>query len=174
MEKEYGRPDELNYVQQVTPEEYDRIARSMKHGRSHDITLYIRKDDGYIFIAKPFYPPGLFRAPSGGVKPEEDYVEGARREALEETGTDIKLVEYILRINVKFENRPDIIDWTSHIFLADYIKGDLDPLDKREIKEARLIFSHQIPGFIEKMKAGTGGLKYRAFLTGEMSRRLDP
>jgi 8-oxo-dGTP pyrophosphatase MutT (NUDIX family) len=174
MEKEFGRPDKLSFVQQVTPDEFDRIARSMKHGRSHDITLYIRKNSGYIFIAKPFYPPGLFRAPSGGVKPEEDYVEGARREALEETGTDIKLVEYILRINVKFEKRLDIIDWTSHIFLADYINGDIYPQDKREIKEARLIFPHQIPGFIEKMKeTKIGGLNYRAFLTTEMSKRLD-
>jgi ADP-ribose pyrophosphatase YjhB (NUDIX family) len=174
MEKEYGRPDELNYVQKVTPDEYDRIARSMKQGRSHDITLYIRKDGGYIFIAKPFYPPGLFRAPSGGVNPNEDYQAGARREALEETGADIKLVKYILRIRVRFENESDIIEWTSHIFLADYINGDIDPHDKREIKEARLIYPHQIPGFMEKMKeTKIGGLNYRAFLTGEMSKRLE-
>ena len=173
MEKEYGRPDELSYLQKVTADEYERIARSMRDGRSHDITLYIRKDSGYIFIAKPFYPPGLFRAPSGGVKPDEDYEEGARREGLEETGTDIRLVNYIMRIKVRFEKSPDNIQWTSHIFMADYIKGKIEPLDKREIKEARLIFEHQIPGFIEKMKAtGIGGLNYRAFLTTEMNKRL--
>lgn len=174
METEYGRPDELSYIQHVTPEEFRRIAGSMKNGRAHDITLYIKKDNGYIFIAKPFYPPGLFRAPSGGVKPGENYAEGACREALEETGVDIKLVKYILRINVRFENGPDLIDWTSHIFLADYIRGTIDPRDKREIKEARLIYPHQIPGFIEKMKeTNIGGLNYRAFLTAEMSKRLD-
>ncbi len=39
----------------------------LDNGRAHDVTLYIEKDNGYIFIAKPFYPAGLFRAPSGGI-----------------------------------------------------------------------------------------------------------
>ena len=173
MEKLYGCPDEIAFVQPVTPEEYKRIARSMKNGRAHDITLYIKKEDGYIFIAKHFYPPGLYRAPSGGVKPGEDFQDGAKREAREETGVDIDLVKYILRIQVRFENESDRIDWTSHIFLADYVKGEIEPQDKREIKEARLIYPHQIPGFIEKMReTKIGGLNYRAFLTEEISKRL--
>jgi ADP-ribose pyrophosphatase YjhB (NUDIX family) len=173
MEKLYGRPEETAYIQPVTPEEYERIARSMKHDRSHDITLYIRKDQGYIFIAKPFYPPGLFRAPSGGVRPDESFEDGAKREALEETGTEIDLVKYLLRINVRFQKTPDYIDWTSHIFLAEYVRGDIDPKDKREIKEARLITPDQIPGFAQKMReTRIGGLNYRAFLTEEVGRIL--
>lgn len=173
MEKLYGRPDKIAFVQPVTPEEFERIARSMKNDRAHDITLYIKKDNGYIFIAKHFYPPGLYRAPSGGVGPGEDFQDGARREAREETGADIELIEYIMRINVRFENESDRIDWTSHIFLADYIKGDIEPYDKREIKEARLIYPEQIHGFAKKMRdTKIGGLNYRAFLTEEVGKRL--
>ena len=88
-------------------------------------------------------------------------------------GVDIKLTEYIMRIDVRFENESDRIDWTSHIFLADYIKGDIEPYDKREIKEARLVYPDEIPGFAVKMReTKIGGLNYRAFLTDEMSKRL--
>jgi len=174
MEKLYGSPDELGYVQTVTPYEFERIARSMKNDRAHDITLYIRKDHGYIFIAKHFYPPGLYRAPSGGARPDENFEDGARREGREETGTDIELIKYIMRIKVRFENESDRIDWTSHIFLADYIDGEIEPYDKREIKEARLIYPDEIPGFVEKMReTKIGGLNYRAFLTEEVSKRLN-
>ena len=174
MESSYGLPEELGYTQPVTPREYDRIFASMKHGRAHDITLYIGKDGGYIFTAKHFYPPGLYRAPSGGVKPGENFEDGAKREALEETGAEIKLLKYILRIKVRFENESKYIDWTSHIFTAEYIKGEIEPHDKHEIKEERLIYPDEIPGFISKMKAtGIGGLNYRAFLTGEVKKRLD-
>jgi len=175
MEKLYGHPDKATFVQPVTPEEYERIALSMKNDRAHDITLYIRKDDGYIFIAKHFYPPGLYRAPSGGVRLDEDFRDGALREAREETGADIELMKYIMRINVRFENEFDRIDWTSHIFLADYIRGDIEPYDKREIKEARLVYPDEIPGFAEKMReTKIGGLNYRAFLTEEVGKRLEP
>ena len=174
MEKLYGSPEELSYTQTVTPQEYDRISGSMKHGRAHDITLYIKKDGGYIFTAKHLYPPGLFRAPSGGVRPGENFEDGAKREALEETGTDISLLKYILRIKVRFVNESKTIDWTSHIFSAEYIKGEIEPHDKREIREARLIYPDEIPGFIEKMReTRIGGLNYRAFLTGVVKKRLD-
>lgn len=174
MEKLSGSPEELEYIQPVTPQEYDRIASSMKHGRAHDITLYIKKDGGYIFIAKHIYPPGLYRAPSGGVKPGEYFEDGAKREALEETGTEIRLLKYILRIKVRFENESRRIDWTSHIFSAEYMKGEIEPRDKNEIKETRLIYPEEIPGFIEIMKkVDIGGLNYRAFLTQEMMKRLD-
>jgi len=174
MEQLYGSPDELGYVQKVTRNEYARIARSMKNGRAHDITLYIKNNNGYIFIAKHFYPPGMYRAPSGGVRPDEDFTTGAGREALEETGADIELVRYLIRIEVKFENASDIINWTSHIFLADYLSGNIEPRDKKEIKEARLIYPDEIPGFIVKMReTKIGGLNYRAFLTEEVSKRID-
>jgi 8-oxo-dGTP pyrophosphatase MutT (NUDIX family) len=145
----------------------------MRDGRAHDITLFIAKDDGYIFIAKPFYPPGLFRAPSGGVHPDEDFEAGAKREAIEETGVQIELVKYILRIEARFESSYDFIYWTTHIFTARYLSGNIEPQDKREISVARLVHLDEIPAFREIMlRDGRGGFRYRAFLTDEATRRL--
>ncbi len=173
MEMLYGKPDCLSTTQKMTAEELAVVRASMKDGRAHDITLYIKKGDGYIFIAKPFYPPGLYRAPSGGVKPGEDFESGAKREALEETGVDIELEKYILRINVRFKSPDESLDWTSHIFTARYTGGEIEPLDKGEIREAKIVYLHEIPGLQEMMRnSGSGGLVYRAYLTEESSRRL--
>jgi 8-oxo-dGTP pyrophosphatase MutT (NUDIX family) len=173
MIKIYGQPEYLTRIQPMTPKELAIVRSSMKNGRAHDITLYIVKDDGFIFIAKPFYPPGLFRAPSGGIMPGETFVEGAKREAKEETGTVIELTRFVLQIDVHFQTENEHIDWTSYIFAADYVKGRIDPLDRKEIKEARLIHPREIPDFIRLMaESGSGGLIYRAFLTEEMTKRL--
>ncbi len=175
MEKRFGKPDLLSFTQSVTEKELARIRRSMRHGRAHDITLFIAKDDGYIFIAKPFYPPGLFRAPSGGVHDGEDFEVGALREAFEETGVTVALRKYILSIEVRFEipGGGDHIDWTSHIFTADHLSGEIDPVDKYEISAARLVGLDEIPMFREIMlKSDNGGLRYRAFLTDEAIKRL--
>lgn len=173
MVDKYGRPDYLTTVQEMTPEELEIVRSSMKNGRSHDITLYIRKDNGFIFIAKPFYPTGLYRAPSGGILPGEDFETGAKREAREETGVDIELDEYVLRIGVRFQSDDDYIDWVSYVFTANYTSGEIKPLDNHEIKEARLILPEEIPTFMNLMlESGSGGLRYRAYLTRETDKRL--
>lgn len=173
MEGLYGHPDYLTFTVNATSKEIDRIRSSMKRGRAHDITLFIAKDDGYIFISKHFYPPGLNRAPSGGVLPGEDFITGAKREALEETGVKIELQKCILRIGVKFQSEDDTINWTSHVFAAKYICGEIVPQDTREIKEARLIKVDEIPKFKEIMlNSGNAGFRYRAFLTDESIKRL--
>jgi ADP-ribose pyrophosphatase YjhB (NUDIX family) len=173
MEHRFGLPDHLTHIQPVSPTDFSYIKSTMVDGRAHDITFFISKDDGYIFIAKPFYPPGLFRAPSGGVHRGEDFEVGAKREAREETGVEIELEQYFLRIDVRFQAPNDQLDWTSHIFKARYISGEIEPIDRQEISAARLVHLDEIPAFREIMLAtGRGGFAYRAFLTDEAIIRL--
>jgi 8-oxo-dGTP pyrophosphatase MutT (NUDIX family) len=173
MERLLGKPDHLYITEPALQPEIDRIRRSMKRGRAHDITLFIRKDDGYIFIAKEFYPPGLFRAPSGGVHPDEHFIDGAKREAMEETGVEIELERYILRIDACFKSETDKVDWTSYIFTAKHLSGEIDPKDTYEISAARLVRLDEIPMFRELMlQSNNAGLRYRAFLTDESLRRI--
>lgn len=173
MEELYGRPDEVSKVQSMRPPELETVRKSMKGGRAHDITLYIKKDDGFIFIAKPFYPPGLYRAPSGGVRPGESFVDGAVREAMEETGVSIELEKYILRINVRFQSPDNSLNWVSHIFTARHTGGEIDPVDRTEIKDARIVRRDEISEMQRLMlNSGSGGLVYRAYLTEESLKRL--
>ena len=173
MEAKFGAPDKLTYSQQVDSHEFNRIGRSLSRGRIHDITLFIAKDDGFVFIAKHSYPPGLFRAPSGGLNKDEDFIVGAKREAFEETGLEIELEKYLLRIQVRFYSDDRHIDWTTHVFTARALFGDIKPHDTYEIREARLVKLDEIPKFQDIMRISKiGGFQYRAFLTDEVLKRL--
>ncbi len=173
MERRFGVPDVLTREQPVSAKDLAFIKSTSVDGRAHDITFFISKDDGYIFIAKAVYPPGLFRAPSGGVHRGEDFEAGAKREALEETGVEIELEKYLLRIEVRFQADNEHLDWMTHIFKARYVSGEIGPTDHDEISAARLVHVDEIPTFREIMLAtGKGGFEYRAFLTDEALKRL--
>jgi len=57
MAARYGKPVLKNFSFKVDEEEVNRIGSSQKHGRNHDVTLYVQKDDKIVVIAKHFYPP---------------------------------------------------------------------------------------------------------------------
>lgn len=177
IENLYGKPVELQAEFAMAPDEFNFVRSTQKHGREHDITLFIFNNNKLLFIAKHPYPDGLYRAPSGAAKPGEGIVEGARREAYEETGAEIELEKYLAKIKVRFfnsENKDDHIKWISYVFKARYLSGDVKPNDKHEIKEAKFIDPNDIPKFNETMrKSSIGGFHYRAFLTENVMKLLE-
>ncbi len=175
LSEQFGQPKDISFEFEVSEDEYNRIKSSQKKGREHDVTLYIVKDKKIIVIAKHFYPKGLFRAPSGGINPGEDFVEGAKREALEETGCEIKFEKFLLKTHVQFkqENSDKVIDWYSYIFQAKYISGDFKFTDTKEIREVALVELEQFEKYSETMRASSvGGLHYRAALHDEVKTLL--
>jgi 8-oxo-dGTP pyrophosphatase MutT (NUDIX family) len=166
IEKRFGVPHQLSMSFPMSPPEFLNLKDSMKDGRNSDVTLFIFKDNKIIVIAKPWYPKGLYRAPSGGLRPDEDLELCALREAYEETGAKIKLKKYILRIHVTFTSHEDKVNWTSHVFTAKYLFGDLSPIDTREIREVNLLSLDVLVALKEKLlESDSGGLHYRAALT---------
>lgn len=165
IEQLYGQPEVINSRFEMNPDEFEGLKASQKHGRKHDVTLFIRKDKQFIVIAKHFYPDGLYRAPSGGINPGEDFVEGAMREALEETGCRIELIRYILRSEVIFYCKTETVAWTSYVFLADFLSGDLIQQDTKEIREVSLADTATFELYKKMMLASDiGGFHYRALL----------
>ncbi|RKX23182.1 MAG: hypothetical protein DRP35_00080 [Candidatus Zixiibacteriota bacterium] len=161
----YGEPKFTKFETQISEKDYQIIHSSQKNGRNHDVTLYIFKDDKLIVIAKPFYPPGLFRAPSGGLNPGEGFIDGAKREALEETGCEIEFEKFLLQTEVNFHTTNQSIKWRSFVFRAKYISGDFEFTDKREIREVRLVKLEEFEQFSKIMReSDIGGLHYRASL----------
>ncbi len=175
MIDKYGRPKKKTFQFQVAEKEFNRIRSSQKNRRKHDITLYILKDRHIIVIAKPFYPPGMYRAPSGGLMPGEPFEEGAQREAFEETGCQIALERFLLRTEVKFVGQSGVIDWSSFVFQARYVSGDFQFTDHREIREVRLAELDDFKNFARVMRSlNIGGLHYRAALHEAVEPRLPP
>lgn len=188
MEERYGVPAVRQFDIPSTPEEVRRIAASQKHGRNHDVTLYIHKGDQWIVIAKHPYPPGLYRSPSGGLHRGETFVEGINREAAEETGCQVELERFLLKTSVRFYADPHAADdakivfpsvvaidvppgavsevlWRSWVFLARYVSGDFNYTDHEEIREVRLVSWQEFEHFSAIMRqVGHGGMRYRAAL----------
>ena len=165
--EQYSQPKIFSCSYEISEDEYDRIKSSQKNGRAHDVTLYIKKDDKYIVIAKHFYPQGLFRAPSGGINVGEDFIEGAKREVLEETGCQVEIKKFLLQTHVQFQqiDSDKSIDWHSYVFLAEYISGDFKFTDKNEIREVAVVPLEKFDQFSKTMRATSiGGLHYRADL----------
>ncbi len=172
MAARYGLPHEATFHFEVLEKEYRRILGSQKNGRNHDVTVYMIRDGQVAVIAKPFYPPGLYRAPSGGLQPGEDFRAGVRREILEEVGCEIRLTRFLLKTAVSFTFGNEIIHWRSFVFLADYVSGDFSFTDHREIREVRLVDWEEFATFARIMRqTDIGGLHYRAALH-EMVERL--
>jgi 8-oxo-dGTP diphosphatase len=175
IEKKYGKPELREVTFPMPEDEFKMVKASQKHGRAHDVTMFIMKGENFIFNAKHWYPPGLSRAPSGAVKPGETIEEGAIREAYEETGCRIRLKKYLLKIKCRFTCGEKFIDWTSHIFSAEYINGDLKPIDTREIRDVYEVHYSRIPSIKKIMNTlESGGIHYRAYLTDEVMKILFP
>ena len=180
MAARYRQPERADFRYVLPADQFGRIRASQKHGRNHDVTVYIRKDDEFVVIAKHMYPPELYRAPSGGLRPGEPFLDGINREITEETGCTVELERFLLRTAVSFVRREDssssgygIIEWRSLVFLARYVSGDFQFTDHREIREVRLATLDEFEGFSRIMRAtDIGGLHYRAALHDTVKRLL--
>jgi ADP-ribose pyrophosphatase YjhB (NUDIX family) len=174
FEQRYGSPVEFSAQFMMQPGEFEFLRKSRKNERSHDVTFFIRKENLWIVNSKHWYPPGLYRIPSGGIKLGESIEDGIRREVYEETGCEIDLLRYFMRIEVRFVCASEHEDWVSYLILADWLSGQLEPVDVREIKEVVLASRRDFDKFTEIMLSlDVGGLHYREFLQRNAFEQLD-
>jgi 8-oxo-dGTP pyrophosphatase MutT (NUDIX family) len=151
-----GAPHELSMTYEILPEELALIHRTQRHGRRHDVTTFILADGQLAVIAKPSYPPGVYRVPGGGLEPGEALIAGAAREALEETGLPYTVQQYLLRIEALFTCGPERQEWTTHVVAGTAPYQPPSPLDTREIREARWCTPGELIGHIAAAMLATG------------------
>jgi 8-oxo-dGTP pyrophosphatase MutT (NUDIX family) len=174
IESRFGTPEELHWKHTIDECEVDLITSSQKDGRAHDVTMFIFDGGQLALIRKPTFPPGAYRAPSGGVKRGKDFEEAAKREAWEETGLPIELRRYVLRVCVDFVCGTRVIPWTSHIFTAEAVCGTLGIHDSYEIDGVRYATVEELQGKIRQVMVDSGRplLRYRVRLTDAVVERL--
>lgn len=166
LERKYGEPSLLRTAYTMSQREFDLLKWSMRKGRAHDVTLFIFKNNKVAVIRKPSYPPHIYRPPSGGIERGEDFETGARRESYEETGLEIDIQRYVLRVYVNFSFENETVFWTSHVFTAEAVGGHLQPVDTKEIAEARWATFDELNTSLLKglQRSNSAGLRYRAEL----------
>jgi ADP-ribose pyrophosphatase YjhB (NUDIX family) len=167
VESQYGRPAAAVAQAEFGQRQFDLVARCAAKNRAHDVTLFIQDEQRRFAVARKHgYPPDVFRPPSGGVEPGESFEAGALREAAEETGLEIKLERYVLRIDATFTCAGASAPWVSHVVLARCVGGALAPTDVKEIAEARWatvdeLMNRYRPGMLAM---GSAGMRYRVDL----------
>ena len=130
-----GTPAVLPWDGEISDLEW-RVA-THNPARTHDVTLFILDPAGRIaLIRKPHFADDVWRPPGGGIKPSEDFVAGAVREALEETGLHVELRRYLVVSDATFHNAGHALPWHTHVFLAETEDAELAPSDTDEIAAA--------------------------------------
>jgi hypothetical protein len=167
VEDKFGEPQVLHLVHKIGDKELAFVRATQTRGRAHDITFFIFNNEYLALIRKPMFRRPIFRAPSGGLNPGESFEEGAKREALEETGLEMELEKYLLRIHVRFTSDEDYLDWTSHVFKARAAGGHLAARDTSEIAETKYGTIEELQGPIRQalLDSGCRLLAYRVALT---------
>ena len=173
----YGEPVSRMFATEFLEFECALVKKTESKGRLHDITCFIRQDDGgFVVIQKPQYAnTGIYRAPSGGAFPGENLEEAAIREMHEETGLTIELTHFVLDLHLDVICKDRTIPWRSLVFLARPIDGEMNPVDTTEIFDVTVMFREQLIEEVAQLMeaSGWGGFRYRAFLTREFFKRVD-
>lgn len=120
--------------------EYDLGARGdqerfweMWEARQAEVVLVIRRPNGRVVLqTKGFYPPGAYRLPTGGIRPQEDLLAAVRREMREETGLEARIVRFLGVLCYRFTRRGEAMTRASYVFLLQAGTEEMRPQDGQE------------------------------------------
>ena len=156
----YGDPRPLRWDGDVSATEFELAGHSPQ--RRHDVTFFVFDSRGRLaLIRKPYYPPGLWRPPGGGTRPDESFEDGVRREAIEELGVEIELGRFLVSSQARFRSGGGVIDWRTIVFSAQTETEQLDPRDLREIAAARWGTKDELAGPLRSAMLATGRALWR-------------
>ncbi len=156
----YGEPAELEWTGEISEREHALATYNPR--RLHDVTLFILDpQERLALIRKPRFAEGVWRPPGGGIKPGEDFVAGAEREALEETGLRVRLERYLVASRAHFVYGPHELSWRTHVFLARTEDTELAPADADEIAAARWGTPAELAGPLRERLLATGHALWR-------------
>ena len=155
----FGDPRILEWDGEVSDPELALI--TYNPARRHDVTLFIFNGERLALVRKPHFDPGIWRTPGGGIAPGEDFVAGAVREGLEETGAEIELERFLVASEATFRFRDQAVPWQTYVFSARTEAEELAPLDTHEIEAARWGTAEELTGPIRERLLATGRALWR-------------
>jgi ADP-ribose pyrophosphatase YjhB (NUDIX family) len=160
VRERFGTPVELPWEGEISDDEWAIATHNPV--RTHDATLLILDPSRRVaLIRKPHFAAGIWRPPGGGIKPGEDFVAGAVREAREETGLHVELRRYLVASQAVFSNAGRELQWRTHVVLAETEDDELAPDDPEEIAEARWGTLDELAGPLRDRLLATGRAFWR-------------
>jgi ADP-ribose pyrophosphatase YjhB (NUDIX family) len=160
LRERFGDPVALDWDGEISDAEW--TLATYNPSRTHDVTLFILDAAGRLaLIRKPHFADGIWRPPGGGIKPGEDVVTGAVREALEETGLHVELDRYLVATDALFRNAGRELRWRTHVLSARTQDAELAPSDEAEIAAARWGTLAELGGPLRERLLATGRAFWR-------------
>ncbi|HEY8029140.1 MAG TPA: NUDIX hydrolase [Gaiellaceae bacterium] len=160
VRERFGVPDTLRWNGEISDVEWSIATHNPV--RTHDVTLFILHPARRLaLIRKPHFAEDVWRPPGGGIHPGEDFVAGAVREALEETGLRVELQRYLVDAHALFTNAGRELRWRTHVFLAETEDENVVAGDPVEIAEARWGTLDELAGPLRERLLATGRAFWR-------------
>jgi ADP-ribose pyrophosphatase YjhB (NUDIX family) len=156
----FGDPVQLGWQGEISDLEWG--VATYNPARRHDVTLFILDCERRIaLIRKPQFAEDVWRPPGGGIRPGEDFVSGAVREALEETALHVELRRYLVDARALFTNAGRELPWRTHVLLAETSDTEVEAADPAEIAEARWGTLDELAGPLRERLLATGRAFWR-------------
>jgi len=160
VRERFGEPARLDWEGEISDVEW--AVATHNPVRTHDVTLFILDPAQRLaLIRKPQFAADVWRPPGGGILPGENFVAGAVREALEETGLHVELRRYLVDAHALFTNAGRELNWRTHVVLAETSDEDVGPGDPGEIAEARWGTLPELAGPLRERLLATGRAFWR-------------
>lgn len=120
----YGEPRRELVEIEADPEFFRHFQASLRRRRA-EVGLVIRRSSGNILLTtKVFYPAGVFRIPTGGIKPGEAVEEALWRELQEETGLAVEETRFAALIEYRMTAGTNVVRFATYLFLLDAPGGE--------------------------------------------------
>jgi N-acetylglutamate synthase-like GNAT family acetyltransferase/8-oxo-dGTP pyrophosphatase MutT (NUDIX family) len=159
----FGYPYHLWLTYEFDESGWNQVQKSILQKRAYDVTLLIEGPDGrFALLNDHNSPPGFRRSPSSGIKPGEDFLTAAMREAKEETGLNFNLKRFLLHVTLDINRNENEATWDSYVFHA-VTQDSIQKETKQGGETLRWVGREQMKAVIQSLKeTGNSGLVFRA------------
>jgi 8-oxo-dGTP pyrophosphatase MutT (NUDIX family) len=128
----YGHPLERSWHYEVSKDTF-LYWQMVKGKRAGEVIIVLRRHDGrYVVHTKAFYPQGVYRLLSGGIKPGEDLITAVQRETWEETGLEVHIARFLGILQHEFAWQDSSLPFISYVFEVVEENGTLHVNDPHE------------------------------------------
>lgn len=132
LAKQYGPTARRCYSLEVSEKNFADWGRALVNKRRGEVVMVIQQPAGLVLHSKDFYPPGIYRLPSGGVRWGESVLSALHREAWEELGLKLQVERFLGLLEYKLCCQWETMPFVSYVFLARGGERKLVPNDKEE------------------------------------------
>ena len=111
-------------VELAADPDFQRSFRASLRRRRAEVAFVILRPGGTVLTTtKTFYPSGIFRIPTGGVKPGEAVEEALWREINEETGLDVTGATFAALIEYQLVANGTTVRFATYLFVVHASEG---------------------------------------------------